>query len=123
MKTLPTFMLIRIPHVLTKYLYSTFVLLKPNGCCWDKSNILLSWVRNIYNFCCCTYLFHLLVSEVVPLVQALLFPPVISNYVEGINNHTFHPGSWLDDRALFNESTTSVLALQESKGSTHRGNH
>lgn len=39
---------------------------------------------------------------------------VIYNYVEGINNHGFYPASRLDDRALFNESKISVLALWES---------
>lgn len=56
-------------------------------------------------------------------MRSPLFFLVIYNYVEGINNHSFYPASQLDDRALFNESTISVLAVWESQGSARSGNH
>lgn len=74
-----------------------------------NKKVKLSWIKKNYNFCYYTYLLSLLVSGLPS------FFLVIYNYVEGINNHTFSVVYRLDDRALFNESTISVLAPWESQ--------
>lgn len=69
--------------------------------------------------CCSTRFSCVLMSAAVPLGRAPLFSPMICNYGDRINKHTFHPWPRLNDRALFSESTTVSFLTGRAKQHTH----